>query len=219
MQRLNSSRPTLDFAGGRSSPRSAVAWLLLGIFLLLSALPSVASAQPPNRAPARPPARTMNNRVVSGPHLQQWMANHSNMPLAQQERALTNEPGFHQLAPEEQRRQLDLLNRLSAMPPAQRQRYLAWTEAMERLSIPQRFQLRSATQQLGSLPEDRRRVVARVFRDVRSMPEPQRQQYLNSPQMRSQLNDQERVTLNNLILVSPYMPIAPVGPPAPPPPY
>ena len=215
MRRLNSSRPEFDSAGGRSFPRAAALRLLSGTLVLLFALPSL--SQPPNRAPIRPFTPPMNPRVVSGPHLQQWMANHRNMPLAQQQHALTNEPGFRQLPVEEQHRQLELLNRLNAMPPEQRQRYLAWTENMEHLTVPQRQQLRSATQQLGSLPEDRRRVVARVFREVRFMPEPQRQLYLNSPQMRGQLNDQERATLGNLISVSPYMPIAP--PPVVPRPY
>ena len=212
MRRLNSSRSELNFPGARSSMRAA------GMLLCLSVISSLSLAQPPNRAPVRPqPMRPMENRVVSGPHLQQWMANHSNLPPAQQQRALANEPGFRQLPPEEQQRQLNMLNRLNSMPPDQRRRYLAWTESMERLSVPQRQQIRNATQQLGSLPEDRRRVVARIFREVRSMPGPEREQYLNSPQLRGQLNEQERFTLNNLIVVSPYMPMA--TPPAGPRPY
>ncbi|RXH57191.1 hypothetical protein GRAN_0501 [Granulicella sibirica] len=60
--------------------------------------------------------------------------------------------------------------------------------------------------QLGGLPEDRRRAVARAFRDLRSMPDNQRQQYLNSPAYRSQFSDQERGTINNLMSVEPYLP-------------
>ncbi len=150
---------------------------------------------------------------VVGPHLHQWMTNHSSLSLEQQQRALENEPGFHQLRPEEQQRQRDLLIRLNAMPPGQRDRYLARTEAMEQLTPPQGQQVRAALQQLGSLPEDRRRLVARIFREVRNMPAPQRQAYLNSPQLRLQLTGQERGTLDNLISVNPYLAIQPVAPP------
>lgn len=92
------------------------------------------------------------------------------------------------------------------MPPAERRRFLEGTEAMERLTPPQREQLRGAMQQLGSLPMDRRRAVARAFRDLREMPPAQREQVLNSDRFRGQFSDQERNTLSNLLTVEPYMP-------------
>jgi hypothetical protein len=62
-------------------------------------------------------------------------------------------------------------------------------------------------QQFGSLPQDRRRLVGRAFRDLREMPEPQRQAMMNSDRFRSQFSDEERNTLNNLLAVEPYIPV------------
>ena len=139
------------------------------------------------------------------------MQSHQSMPLEQQQRALQAEPGFNQLDPAAQLRMHERLSQLNAMSPQQRERVMQRTEEMERLQPAQRQQVRSAMQQLGALPEDRRRAVARTFRMLRDMPEPQRQALLNSPQIHGQFSDHERDTLNQLILVAPYMP-----PPAPP---
>ncbi|MBB5343173.1 hypothetical protein HDF10_001123 [Edaphobacter lichenicola] len=140
-------------------------------------------------------------------HLAQWMNRHSNLPLAEQQRALENEPGFRDLPPPTQQRMRDRLTQLNNMTPEQRQRILDRTEAMERLTLPQRQQVRGAMQQLGGLPEDRRRLVARAFRDLREMPQPQRQAILDSDRFRGQFSDQERSTLSNLLAVEPYLPV------------
>jgi hypothetical protein len=140
-------------------------------------------------------------------HLAQWMDRHSNLPLADQQRALENEPGFRNLPPPTQQRMRDRLTQLNNMSPEQRRRILDRTEAMERLTPPQRQQVRGAMQQLGGLPEDRRRLVARAFRDLREMPQPQRQAILNSDRFRGQFSDQERNTLSSLLAVEPYLPV------------
>jgi len=140
-------------------------------------------------------------------HLAEWMERHSNLPPAEQQKALENEPGFRDLPSETQQRMRDSLTRLNNMPPEQRRRVLARTEAMEQLTPQQRSQVRGALAQLGGLPMDRRRMVARAFRDLREMPEPQRQAILNSDRFRSQFSDQERGTISNLLAVEPYLPV------------
>ena len=140
-------------------------------------------------------------------HLAQWMERHSNLPPAEQQRALENEPGFRDLPPPTQQRMRDRLTQLNNMSPEQRRRIIDRTEAMERLTPPQRQQVRGAMQQLGGLPEDRRRLVARAFRDLREMPQPQRQAILNSDRFRGQFSDQERSTLSSLLAVEPYLPV------------
>ncbi len=173
-----------------------------------------ASQGRPNQFQNRPNNGGNNGR----PHLGDWMNAHRTQPLDQQQRALEQEPGFRQLRPEVQQRMRDRLTQLNNMTPERRQQAIARTEAMERLNPQQRQQVSSAAGQLGSLPEDRRRAVARAFHDLRDLPEGQRQNYLNSPQFRGQFSDHERGTLNNLLEVSPYLPIqqrptAPGGPP------
>ncbi len=199
------------------STRTPLAALLGGLasvgFLLCCALP----AQPPTHQPApierrTPPAQPRNNAqagmvpgrpVKNQQHLAEWMDSHRNLPLAQQQSALENEPGFHSLKPQEQQRMHDRLQQLNALPPQQQQRVIARTEAMERLAPAQRQQIRGAAAQLGSLPPDRRQAVASAFHSALNLPEGQRQAWLNSPQTRAQFNDQERGTLDNLLQVAP----------------
>ncbi len=149
-------------------------------------------------------------------HLAQWMQSHQNMPLEEQQRALENEPGFHQLNPEVQARMHQQIARLNGMTPERRQLAMARTEWMEHLAPEQRLQVHSALSSLGQLPPDRRRFVARTFNALRNVPDAQRQAYLNSPNMRGQFSDQERATLNGLFSAAPYMPPPmPPGPQAP----
>ncbi|WP_373694103.1 DUF3106 domain-containing protein [Edaphobacter paludis] len=134
------------------------------------------------------------------------MNRHGNMPLAQQQRALENEPGFRQLPPQTQQQLRNRLTQLNDMPPAQRQRLIERNEAIERLTPQQRQQVRGAMQQLGTLPADRRRMVARAFRDLREMDPSQRQAILSSDRFRSQFSPQERGTLSQLLDVEPLLP-------------
>jgi hypothetical protein len=70
-------------------------------------------------------------------------------------------------------------------------------------------------QQLGELPQDRRRLVAQAFRNLREMPPQQRQSVLNSDRFRGQFSNQERSTLSNLLTVEPYLPIQHPNPGSP----
>ncbi|ADW69610.1 DUF3106 domain-containing protein [Granulicella tundricola] len=204
-----------------STTRRASAWQrqLPALGLLLAGGFGFAQNRGPAPIVRQPPMMQqrapMNQQRAFGPgqqnrpHLSEWMQSHSNLPLAQQQRALEMEPGFRQLQPDQQARMHERLTQLNGMTPEQRQRTIARTEAMERLNPDQRQQVRSASQQLGSLPPDRRMAVARAYRSLQNMPEPQRQSYLNSPQIRGQFNDQERGTLNNLLAVPPNLLLQP----------
>src|SRR5579871_4946657 len=158
------------------------------------------STQPSPHAGASPKQQNQE-------HLAQWMDRHSNLPLADQQRALQQEPGFRDLPPQTQQRMLDRLSQLNNMTPEKRRRIIEHNEAMAHLTPPQRQQVRGAMQQLGSLPEDRRRLVARAFRDLREMPEPQRQAILSSDRFRGEFSDQERNTLSSLLAVEPFIPV------------
>jgi hypothetical protein len=188
--------------------------------LLLSAATAMVAAQPASVHRVGQAGRPAVNapRPVQGPkpggvpkqnqeHLGQWMDRHSNLPLADQQRALEKEPGFRDLPQQTQQRMRDRITQLNKMTPEQRRRTLEHAEAMEHLSPPQRQQVRGALEQYRGLPEDRRRLVARAFRDLREMPQPQRQAILNSDRFRSQFSDQERNTLSGLLSVEPYLPV------------
>jgi hypothetical protein len=184
----------------------------LAALLLLCAGATMAAAQP--RAPRSGgfgghPATVaaQPGQVHKQEHLAQWMDRHSNLPLAEQQRALANEPGFRDLPPQTQQAMQNRLTQLNNMPPDQRKRLLEHTEAMEQLTPPQRQQVRGAMQEYRALPVDRRRMVARAFRDLREMPQPQRQAILSSDRFRGQFSDQERSTLSSLLAVEPYIPV------------
>jgi hypothetical protein len=144
---------------------------------------------------------------MAGPkgHLNQWMAQHSNLSPAEQRLAMEREPGFQRLPPEEKQRLRDRFTQLEAMPPQKRQRMLARTEAMERLSPDQRLQVRGAMQQLGMLPMEQRQMVARSFRELRALPPEQRMAAMNSGRYQY-LNGAQRDSLTNLIRVEPMLP-------------
>ncbi len=141
-----------------------------------------------------------------GAHLGQWMQQHGNLSVPEQQRALRSEPGFNQLPAQTQQRMVDRLNRLNSMSEPQRERVIARGEALEKMSPEQRGNVRAAMGQLSALPQDRRRTVAKTFRDLRGMPVAERNALLNSPQYREQFSDEERGTLGNLLAVSPLLP-------------
>jgi hypothetical protein len=187
--------------------------------LLLSAATVMVAAQPASmrRAgqaghpeaghPAVNAPRQGQGQKPKQEHLGQWMERHSNLPPAEQQRALENEPGFRDLPPQTQQAMRDRLTQLNNMPPEQRRRMIEHTEVMEKLTPDQRQQFRTATEQYRSLPEDRRRLVARAFRDLREMPQAQRQAIMNQDRFRAQFSDQERSTLSSLLAVEPYLPV------------
>jgi hypothetical protein len=187
--------------------------------VLLSAATAMVVAQPASMhkvgqapRPAVNPPRPAQEPKQNGPkgnqeHLPQWMARHSNLSPADQQRALENEPGFRDLPLQTQQRMHDRITQLNNMTPEQRRRLLERNEQIEHLTPTQRQQWHGAIEQYRGLPEDRRRMVARAFRDLREMPQPQRQAILNSDSFRGQFSDQERNTISNLLAVEPYLPV------------
>lgn len=163
-------------------------------------MPQVSASSTPLVTPNRP-GQTQQ-------HLADWMEGHRNLPLAEQQRALENEPGFKTLNPQLQQQLHQRLTQLNGMAPEQRQRLLERTEAMERLAPVQRQQVRNAMAQLGSIPEERRHIVSRQFYQLRDMTPEQRQAFMNSPQYQGQFNEQERGAINGLLNVTPiYAPL------------
>jgi Protein of unknown function (DUF3106) len=126
------------------------------------------------------------NPQVAG-HLPQWMAQHQNMPVGEQ-----------------QQRQVQQLYRLNQMPEAQRDRRLARAEAIERLSPEERAQVRDSSSRLATLPPDRQAMVRRAFRDLGGVPVDQRATMLNSARYNATFTPQERGILSNLLRIEPY---------------
>jgi Protein of unknown function (DUF3106) len=170
--------------------------------------PGGAPGYAPGYSGARPgyngsPYSMRANPQAAG-HLPQWMAQHQNLPVGQQERLLRQEPGFNRLSPGDQQRQVQQLYRLNQMPEAQRQRRLARAEAFERLSPMEQMQVRQSSSRLATLPPDRQIMVRRAFQDLRGVPIDQRETMLNSARYNAIFSPQERGVLSNLLRVEPY---------------
>lgn len=139
-------------------------------------------------------------------HLPQWMQQHQNLPLTQQENQLRSMPGFNRLSPDQQQRAMNGLRSLDARPPAERQRMMARQEMFERLSPNQRQDVRSSAQEMRSLPQDRQHQMTAAFNDLRRLPPNQRDSVLNSARFAHQFTPEERHVLGNLLSVEPYQP-------------
>jgi uncharacterized protein DUF3106 len=167
-----------------------------------------AQARSAQNNPARPaPYSNPNPEARPAAHpgnLAQWMQDHKNLSLPDQQRALENEPGFRQLPAETQQRMLDRLGQLNNMEPQQRARILDRNEALERLTPQQREQYGNASNALKSAPPERQRPMARAILDLTEMPPGQREQVIDSPAFRSQFSDSERSTIRTLLMGEPY---------------
>jgi hypothetical protein len=168
-------------------------------------MPGNYGARPAYNAPAYggSPYSARPNPQAAG-HLPQWMAQHQNLPVGQQERLLRQEPGFNRLSPADQQRQIQELHRLDQMPEAQRDRRLARAENFERLSPMEQTQVRQSFRQLDALPADRHEMVRHAFRDLRGVPINQRDTVINSARYGAAFSPQERAILSNLLRVEPY---------------
>ena len=170
------------------------------------------SAAPPpvihQNHPAQPHVENHPNAGVRAAqnqdHLQQWMENHKNLSLPDQQRALQNEPGFHELPSQVQQRELNQLGRLYNMNPQMRDRKLERNEILEHMSAPQLQQYHGAVQTFATMPPDRRRFMARAILDLREMPPEQRDQVIASPRFGALFSDGERSTIRTLLSVEPY---------------
>jgi hypothetical protein len=139
-------------------------------------------------------------------HLGDWLNQHRNLPIQQQEQLLRNDPNFNRLPPATQQRLTQQLREVNQLPEEQRERRLARSEMLERLSPQDQSQFRQAGRRLSALPPDRQVMVTRAFQDLRSVPLDQRDTVLNSARYQNNLSPDERNILSNLLRAEPYEP-------------
>jgi uncharacterized protein DUF3106 len=145
--------------------------------------------------PTRPPAPHPPARPLQQGHAGDWLRQHKNMPLNEQQRALQNDPQFRHLTPEQQQQLQQRLQHFSGLPPQQQQRMLNRMETWEHLTPEQKDQARQVFGQLRQLPPDRRRMVTSAVRDLRTMPPAQRDQIIDSDRFKGMFSPQERETI------------------------
>lgn len=138
-----------------------------------------------------------------GPHRGEWLRKNQNLPPAEQERALRNDPSFRQLAPERQQQLVNRLRDFNSRPPEQRQRILDRMETFEHLPQGQRQQLRGLYGQMRELPDDRRTAVRQAARQLNGMNPAERERMLNSPQFQRRFSPQEQNLVRGLSELEP----------------
>jgi hypothetical protein len=150
--------------------------------------------QGPARAPqgARPQMSRPPARPQSGGHAGDWLRHYKDMPPAEQERALQNDPAFRRLPPGQQQQLRQRLQHFSALPPPQQLRMLNRMETWEHLTPGQKDQARQIFGQIRALPPGRQRAVGTAIHDLRGMPPEQREQIIDSERFKGIFSDQER---------------------------
>jgi hypothetical protein len=149
----------------------------------------------PEQNVARPPQGNQNR-----PALELWMERHQSLSPDEQRRQLQNEPGFRELPPQLQQREMNELNRLQTMSPEQRSR----RGALLRMTPIERQQFTTSVQQYMALPPERRQMVRRAFGVLRTVPPRDRAAAMNNYPMMRQFSEQERGVLGNLLVWEPY---------------
>jgi hypothetical protein len=129
------------------------------------------------------------------------MEQHRNLPPAEQERALENDPSFRALAPQEQQRLLNRLRRLQALTPQQ----LDHRWAFLRLTPQQQQQVNAVLDQYAALPPARQVLVRQALAALRRVPLPQRQAAMATYPPLRQFSPYERQLLTNLLYWEPYL--------------
>lgn len=156
----------------------------------------VAQAQP-NAQKSQTP-HPNQKKSAQNRNLGDWLREHKDLPLEQQEKLLESDPHFRQLAPDRQAALKDRLRKFNSLPPQQRERALQRMQIMAKLTPDQRKQIREANQQLETLPPQRRVMVHASLRKLRQMPPAQREQELQSPEFRNTFSDQEQNIIRQL---------------------
>jgi hypothetical protein len=150
-------------------------------------------------AQAKPPAAAPRPHLNGpGPHQGDWLRKFNNLPPAQQEKQLQNDPMFRSLTPDKQQHLLDRLRNFNSLSPDKREKILSRMETYEHLSPEKQAQARSLFQQYQGLPADQRSQVSQEYRKLRQMTPEQRAQYFNSDEFQNNLNDQQRDLLRGM---------------------
>lgn len=199
-------------------------WLAVAGLAMVVSVPCLAlngALRPPQQRHQAPAYQAQRPAQVQRPsqgrpqprgHAGDWLRRYKDMPPAEQERELQNDPAFQRLSPERQQQLRQRLQHFSNLPPQQQLRMLNRMETWEHLTPEQKQQARQIFGQMRQLPPDRQRQVTTAVRDLRAMPPDQREQVINSPRFKSMFSDQEREMMRGAT----RLPLAPAeGPEGP----
>ncbi len=139
-------------------------------------------------------------------HLGDWLNQHRNLPVQQQEQMLRSDPSFRRLPPGEQQRVVQQLRQVDQLTPQEQQRRAARVEMLEKLSPQEQMQINLSARRWGTLPVDRQALMKNAFRDLRAVPPEQRPTVLDSAGFQAAFSPEERGILSDMLRVEPYQP-------------
>jgi Protein of unknown function (DUF3106) len=177
-----------------------------GLFLL----------QSPAGTQRSPASKNGNRGQQSSRKMGDWLREHRNLPVDQQEKLLESDPNFKRLPKNRQDTLKERLRKFASLPPQQQDRALQRMQFMASLSPEQRKEIRDANQQLQSLPPERRVMVHAAVRHLRQMDPQQRQQVLGSDRFRTTFSPQEQNILKQLASIEVDRPTTMASPTASP---
>jgi len=174
-------------------------WLAAGVLAAALSLPCLGQKgnfHPPQQshpAPAYHPQPSHQMQMGQRPrgHAGDWLRRYKDLPPAEQERALQNDPGFRRLGPDQQQRLRQRLQHFSSLPPQQQMRMLNRMETWEHLTTDQKQQALQTFRQMRQLPPDRQRMVRTAVRDLAAMPPEQRERVIDSERFKGMFSGQE----------------------------
>lgn len=157
----------------------------------------------PNAAKDHGPAAKGQNHPHPKRRMGDWLREHKDLPLDQQEKLLESDPNFKKLSADHQAALKERLRKFNSLSPEQRERALQRMEFMSRLTQDQRKELRDASRKMQTLPPERRILIHKELRHLREMDPHQRAQTLQSDQFRSTFSPQEQSILQQLSSMTP----------------
>lgn len=160
-----------------------------------------ASPRPVDRPPVTEQQRDANRPFKLHPfgaRAGDWLRQYKDVPVDQQEKALSNDPGFQRLPAERQEKLRERLRQFNSLSPERKDQLLDRMEKFETLPPEQRQRLRSLQERMRQLPEERQQEVRRVFHQLKGMSHEQRHAFLGSERFQSVFSQEEREILHGL---------------------
>jgi hypothetical protein len=108
------------------------------------------------------------------------------------------EQQLQKLSPERRAVIEDKLEKYNRLPQAQKDRLRAQTEVFQNLPPERQDAVRRTFRKFNTLPEDRRKPVRQELQELRGMPEAERNARMNSEEFRNKFSPGERQILENL---------------------
>lgn len=180
-------------------------------FVLSAVLGAAAQGPPPERGhsnaaqadrPSRGERGGFRGGHKKGPHFSpkagDWLRKFKDLPAAEQESALNNDPDFQRLPHRRQQELREHLRRFNNMPPEQQQRLLDRMAKFQAMTPEHRQRMKQLQERLHDMPEPRRRVVRKAFRHMMGMPPEERRKVLESDRFKQLFSEDERELIRGL---------------------